>query len=979
MRIATFCYSRTLGEHSFATGKATLLAARNKLTHILPMALLLTCSCTTVQADESVWIRQQGFAELAKGTADDAGANLYVSAKGRIQTINRMDLNLDGELDLMFTQDHNDVYNPDAMIYWGGEPTPSTPGGFHSLLPDMSQWRSAYSLLKHSENASKHITRLPSDGGGRAAVADLNRDGFLDIVFGNTRHYISVDMPAYVYWGSATGFQPEARTELPALRAFGVAVGDLNGDGFLAVVLANSGEELVTQLGLSHHLESYIYWGDANGYTVARRTSIPTISAADVALGDFNGDGKPDLAFANYNASETSVYIYWGNGSESFTTKRRQVLGLAELNVPIGSSMNALLAADLNGDGLMDLTVAGGPKARVYLGTAAGLDVAHGIDLPAAGAGAMAAADLNNDGQADLVITRIGGGQSTIYWGNSKGFDAARHTNLPTGQAATVDLADVNDDGAVDILFGDKQPDSAAYIYWGNGNDFAPYRRSSLHSFGVIGSAVADLDADGKQDIVFVNWHSGSGYGRILPATIFWGNPDHYYSAASTTELDAGATMSYSIGDLDDDGFPDLLFHASGVPWIWWGAADGYRKEQRTELQVKGIIASKLADLNRDGFLDIVFTSGGTSKQKPARGVIVWGNAKRFDKAKVTEFILQSLWLESVYIADLNRDNKLDLIFPMSMKDHSEIYYGSDQGYGPKTRTLIEANGAAHAAVADLDADGWLDLILTSAPTSTTQSANTKCYIYFGGPKGFSPKHRAQIDSFTPLDATVADFNRDGHLDIALGNYRSDQTRELPALLYWGDGKRNYSERNRTILPAANSGAVRALDLNRDGWPELVVSNHQILGDHGAGGTNIFWGAKQGFSPAKRTHLPTIGVHLTSLVDLGNIYHRRNEQDYISTPLQAPNGTVFEQLHWKAETKLSTTVKFQVRTAPTHSQLSKATWTGPAGPQSFYTQAGTPLTKVPPKHRWLQYRARLTSPDGGNSAVLTEVAIRCGK
>ena len=112
---------------------------------------ILTSSCTIARADESLWIRQQGFADFAKGTAGDAGVNLYVSANGRIQTVNRQDLNLDGELDLLFTQDHNDVYNPDALIYWGGEETPATPGGFRSLLPDMSQWRSAYSLLNHTE------------------------------------------------------------------------------------------------------------------------------------------------------------------------------------------------------------------------------------------------------------------------------------------------------------------------------------------------------------------------------------------------------------------------------------------------------------------------------------------------------------------------------------------------------------------------------------------------------------------------------------------------------------------------------------------------------------------------------------------------------------------------------------------------------------------------------------------------------------
>ena len=75
------------------------------------------------------------------------------------------------------------------------------------------------------------------------------------------------------------------------------------------MVLANRGDEAGESRGFRFHLESYIYWGDLNGFDVTRRTSIPTISAADVAIGDFNGDGYPDLAFANHNSQEQSAYI----------------------------------------------------------------------------------------------------------------------------------------------------------------------------------------------------------------------------------------------------------------------------------------------------------------------------------------------------------------------------------------------------------------------------------------------------------------------------------------------------------------------------------------------------------------------------------------------------------------------------------------------------------------------------------------------
>ncbi|PYV08631.1 MAG: hypothetical protein DMG07_25275, partial [Acidobacteria bacterium] len=178
------------------------------------------------------------------------------------------------------------------------------------------------------------------------------------------------------------------------------------------------------------------------------------------------------------------------------------------------------------------------------------------------------------------------------------------------------------------------------------------------------------------------------------------------------------------------------------------------------------------------------------------------------------------------------------------------------------------------------------------------------------------------------------------------------------------------------LLDANSSSAIDALDLNRDGWPDLVVSNHQIDFDHRAG-TNIYWGGDKGFSRLNRTHLPTVGVHLDAMVDAGNIYTRKYEWDYVSTPLEAPKETAFARLHWKAGTELGTGVKFQVRSAATRDGLEKAGWCGPDGAASFYTASGAKLVSVGREHRWLQYRAVLHSPDGGNSPFLTEVALEC--
>ncbi len=215
----------------------------------------------SVYADDSVWIGRSGFDELRQGTATDGGQNLYVSRAGRVQTINRMDLNRDGEIDLLFTQDHDNFAAPDAMIYWGG------PEGFQSLLPEMWKLRAPFSVLTWLEQASSKITRLPATGGGRTRVADLNNDGRLDIVIANFTHNYRTDQKALIYWGNETGFSDTNRTELPTFLASGVAVGDLNGDHLPEIVLSNKGDERGEFWGSRLHLESYIYWEIPTGTT----------------------------------------------------------------------------------------------------------------------------------------------------------------------------------------------------------------------------------------------------------------------------------------------------------------------------------------------------------------------------------------------------------------------------------------------------------------------------------------------------------------------------------------------------------------------------------------------------------------------------------------------------------------------------------------------------------------------------------------
>lgn len=973
------------------------LASRERLLGFCLIAGTVPVSAFAGQSPTESVIIHRGFDDFRAGAMGDGGANTYVSKAGNFQTIGRWDFNRDGEIDFLFTQDHNHDYAPDALIYWGG------PDGPTSLAPELAAYRSPYSRIKHLAAALERTTWLPSLGGGRCAIADLNVDGFPDIVFANTMHNFRQDMPVYVYWGSAHGFRGSDRTVLPAFTATGLEVADLNEDGLPDIVVANQGFEAAFEARfgkMTNNLESYIYWGSPLGYDASRSTSLATVSAADVAVGDFNGDRHPDVAFANGPGSEAAVVIYHGNGRGAFDAAGRRVLDLAETS--LAGNVAAIVAAEVNGDGYCDLAVGGQHECAIYRGSAAGLGERI-TSLPAESASELALGDFNRDGFRDIVVANAGANpnvppSSVVYWGVAEGWDARRRTSLPTQSARSVAVGDINGDGFPDLLFGNRNDnrETPAQIFLGGVDGFVPERRKELQAFGGVGAAVADLDGDGHADVLLCNHLSGT---ESLPTSIFWGNPRHDYSSTDMTTLEPGGTMMSKVADLDDDGFPDLLLVNEGVPTVWWGSEQGYSARHRTPLPTgsepagKSVLALAVADLDRDGYLDVaaVGHEAYVENGKGPRLFIVHGDGRRFASAHVSSFPVsgpaKTVGAIAMTVADLDRDGYLELIVPLLDIGIAEIWWGGAGGYSPARVDRCETNGASAALVADLDGDGWLEVVFTSGLRGRVRpgqvvvggtgiegsTRNSESIIHWGGPRGFQGETR--LETYNALDGTVADLNRDGHLDIAFTNYLSDTTRELPAIIYWGDGtRRGFGNDRRAFLDAASSAGIDALDLDRDGWLELVVTNHQKHFSHGSG-TYIYWGGPQGYSIARRSTMPSIGAHLDTMVDAGNIYSRRYEWELVSKPVEAPGHARFAGIGWKAEALPGTGVKFQIRTTQAEADLSTQPWSGPSGADSFYETSGQAIAGGTSANRWLQYRAILFSVDGANSARLQEVTL----
>ena len=232
---------------------------------------------------------------------------------------------------------------------------------------------------------------------------------------------------------------------LVGLAPVSVAVGDFNGDGNADLAIANKNDFTVTVL-----------LGNGKGGFTAAPGSPLSVGAEpeSVAVGDFNADGKPDLAIANSGGNTVTVLL--GAGAGEFTVAPGSPY-------PVGTDPVSVAVGDFNGDGRPDLAIANknSNNVTVLLGTGAG-EFAAAPDSPfpvGTDPVSVAVGDFNGDGKPDLAITNWNAGAGTtvtVLLGNgSGGVSPASGSPFAAGTAPlTVVTGDFNGDGILDLAVG---------------------------------------------------------------------------------------------------------------------------------------------------------------------------------------------------------------------------------------------------------------------------------------------------------------------------------------------------------------------------------------------------------------------------------------------------------------------------------------------------------------------------------------------
>jgi hypothetical protein len=880
----------------------------NRSNQSLRLTCIGTIFCSTIlslTAAETIF-HHTGFDQLSTGELGNAGQNLFVSQRGDLKLINWFDLDRDGYPELVINNDHSPYENSDSLIYYQ-HPV----DGFRSFLPTMSDEGGAFEKIAwmRAAEAEGHVEFLPSMGGGRSLIDDLDGDGRPEIIFTNFIHGSTHDhFPVFVYWGTDSGYSPNRRSEFPTESATGVAVADLNGDGRLDLVIANMGKEDDTVFASSGPLaveapsiddgataQAQIYWQGQDGFSIERVSELPTRHAVDVKIGDLNGNGHLDLVFLQ-GGDWPSVRVFSGS-DEGFSIDRVIETPMAGRGFLDGVA-GELAIADLDGDQRLDLAVAaGGAELELLFNRGPNFANWTHSTLPAHTPLSVVATDLNHDGRMDLAVTGFMKTRRAeyhtsayVYWNTDNGFSASRNTELPVMGGTTVRAGDVNGDGFTDLAFTNNHDnatfDVPSYLYWGGADGFTPARRKELSSFGAVSVAIGDLNRDNTVDLFIANRSSGRTHsGGAINSFIYWGNPDRSFNRGTLTNVPLTTGFSSSAGDIFDEGRPAIAFTESGGVAVARIAADRSLKEiRRWSLPSRGYSTS-LADLDADGRLDLIV---GLIDGEGRNLAILRGSGEGFSPP---EYYKPGLPIIASGVADLDGDGRLDIILggrggwlfcPLDAKGVPLL---------DRAQRILSDYQIQRLTVADLNKDGQPEVIATHYREMTGRHNAINSAIYWNRNGHFSLEERTPLPTFGSHWVSVADTRGQGELDVLYSNYHGETTRTVGLFVYQPDEQGEYSVSNRLVLPAYSSSANFVADLDQDGFPDIVAVNHtgptialglgQKTGNHGVG-SFVYWGAADGFTLERRTTVASHGPHKIVNAELGDILRRRPFETYTS-------------------------------------------------------------------------------------------------
>jgi hypothetical protein len=525
-----------------------------------------------------------------------------------------------------------------------------------------------------------------------AVLADFNHDGRIDIAT------VNYDSTVSVMLGMAKGRFASPVTYSTGSTPFTLIAGDLRGIGKVDVVTVNMPN------GIDQPGTVSVLLGNGDGtfqphvdYSVG---DFPT----GIVAGDFNADGKTDLAISN--EFDASVSILYGNGDGTF----QQQVAFA-----VGSDPTSIATGDFNGDGKSDLIAScvGSGVVTVLLnhggGTYTRVDSSTNLFSPDRSLTVTGKFDAS--GKLDAIISSQIFGQLYLLEGNGDGsFKLPTPLVSPTaGEVYTLIAADINRDGNTDLAYGAVAPPAFSVLLGDGSGGFARPIPSPISA--TASAAFADVNGDGFLDLITP--HEG-----LSSVALILGNGMGGFGFPTTRNLSGTVygPNSTVVADFNGDGRPDLAVAETNFPNGQVAVSLGEGQGNFAAPILSPLLSQAInnqdrmlsGDFNGDGKTDlIVMDDYSTGFQ------VLFGNGDGTFQAPVDTKLNTPL---NFAIGDFNGDGKTDVVVSTysNFQELISIYLSNGDGTFSLHVQYTEQYGGP--LVADVNGDGKQDLVFVGNP-----------------------------------------------------------------------------------------------------------------------------------------------------------------------------------------------------------------------------------------------------------------------
>ncbi len=651
------------------------------------------------------------------------------------------------------------------------------------------------------------------------ATGDIDGDGDVDAVVANSDSFAR-NFAVFKNQGDG-GYGPRKVYSIPK-SSTDAELGDLDGDGDLDLLLCDTGQYGEgTTVG--------VQLNDGTGNFGARTAfGVGGAGPSDAQLADFDHDGDLDVAVALYGlfGAGTSASLLRNDGSGQFG---------APTSIAIQAGVHELVAADLNADGWTDLAVAldayGSQQTRIAVSQndRAGhllppviYDASPTINWAGNTDSCIAAGDMDDDGDVDLVFSSLRtwdgnqGGFQMFSNDGSGAFGPKQYVDFGvpfTAGAIAIEIADLDQNGWLDI--------AAEYfsdVGWGGftvllRSASGGYPAATLHpaGTGVTDLALVDVDADGTRDLLATNYYSYELTVHLNPGNGVFPRPPVYETEPLHYNLDTG--------DIDGDGDLDVAtaggYGTAGSVSILLNLGSGQLgtwTDYAAPYYAGGV---KLRDLDGDGDLDLLWGDFNAPNGVPLHAR--WRENDATGNFGGTQTISMSMAdINEVDALDLDADGDLDVVASDSLRGELKIALNQGGSFAPgfgQPATL----GLTLFTNGDFNGDGRVDLAGT-APEPYGYSHQVA--VLFGTGQGtFGAPLVLNVDD-GPHSIAAGDFDGDGDLDIVTANTGFENDREPSLSLLKNNGNGSFAAEIR-LKNSALSTPRRTIAADVDGDQDL--------------------------------------------------------------------------------------------------------------------------------------------------------------